>query len=81
MAEAGHVEGGAADASATPSRTRRVIHIVLAVLVAFVVPVLQLDAFVGPYGANAMFSAFWSAPWAPRSAEPAGCCTWRRRLG
>src|SRR5512133_100591 len=26
-------------------------------------------------------SAFWSARWAPRSAEPAGCCTWRRRSG
>lgn len=54
MAEAGQVEGGAADASAPPSRARRVIHIVLAVLVAFVVPVLLLDAFVGQYGANAM---------------------------
>ena len=54
MAEAGQVEGGAADASAPPSRARRVVHIVLAVLVAFVVPVLLLDAFVGQYGANAM---------------------------
>ena len=54
MAEAGHVEGGAADASANRSRARRVIQIVLAVLVAFVVPVLLLDAFVGQYGANAM---------------------------
>ena len=54
MAEAGQVEGGAADASANRSRARRVIQIVLAVLVAFVVPVLLLDAFVGQYGANAM---------------------------
>ena len=54
MAEAGQVEGGAADASAPPSRARRVVHIVLAVLVAFVVPVLLLDALVGQYGANAM---------------------------
>ena len=54
MAEAGRVEGGAADASANPSRARRVIQIVLAVLVAFVVPVLLLDALVGQYGANAM---------------------------
>jgi hypothetical protein len=53
MAEAGHVEGGAADA-ANRSRARRVVHIVLAVLVAFVVPVLLLDALVGQYGANAM---------------------------
>ncbi len=50
MAEA----GGAADASAKPSRACRVVQIVLAVLVAFVVPVLLLDAFVGQYGANAM---------------------------
>jgi MFS family permease len=54
MAEAGYVEGGAADASANRSRARRVVHIVLAVLVAFVVPVLLLDALVGQYGANAM---------------------------
>ena len=54
MAEAGHVEGGAADASANRSRARRLVQIVLAVLVAFVVPVLLLDAFVGQYAANAM---------------------------
>jgi len=54
MAEAGHVEDGAADASARSSRARRVIQIVLAVLVAFVVPVLLLDALVGEYAANAM---------------------------
>jgi Fusaric acid resistance protein-like len=54
MAEAGHVEGRAADASANRSRARRLIHIVLAVLVAFVAPVLLLDAVVGQYGANAM---------------------------
>jgi MFS family permease len=54
MAEAGHVVGGAADAPANRSRARRVIQIVLAVLVAFVVPVVLLDAFVGQYGANAM---------------------------
>ena len=54
MAEAGHVEGGATDPSANQSRARRVIHIVLAVLVAFVVPVVLLDALVGQYGANAM---------------------------
>jgi MFS family permease len=54
MAEAGHVEGEAADASANRSRARRVIQIVLAVLVAFLVPVLLLDALVGQYGANAM---------------------------
>ncbi len=54
MAEAWHVEGGAADASPSPSWAHRVIHIVLAVLVAFVVPVLLLDALVGQYGANAM---------------------------
>jgi MFS family permease len=54
MAEAEHVEGGAGDASANSSPARRVIQIVLAVLVAFVVPVLLLDALVGHYGANAM---------------------------
>jgi hypothetical protein len=54
MAEAGHVEGRAADASANRSRARRLIHIVLAVLVAFVAPVLLLDAVVGQYGADAM---------------------------
>ena len=54
MAEAGHIEGGATDPSANQPRARRVIHIVLAVLVAFVVPVVLLDALVGPYGANAM---------------------------
>ena len=54
MAEAGRVEGGAADASANQSRTRRVIQIILAVLVAFVVPVALLHAFVGPSAANAM---------------------------
>ncbi len=54
MAEAGHVEGGATEASANRSRARRLIQIVLAVLVAFVVPVLLLDALVGQYGANAM---------------------------
>jgi len=54
MAEAGQVEGGSANAAATPSRARRVVQIVLAVLVAFVVPVLLLDIFVGQYAANAM---------------------------
>jgi hypothetical protein len=54
MAEAGRVVSGAADTSANRSRARRVIQIVLAVLVAFVVPVVLLDAFVGEYAANAM---------------------------
>ena len=54
MAEAGGVEGGASDASAKPSRTRRVIHVVLAVLVAFVLPVVLLHALAGPSAANAM---------------------------
>ena len=54
MAEAGHLERGAADASANRSRARRVIQIVFAVLVAFVLPALLLDALVGQYGANAM---------------------------
>lgn len=40
---------GAPD-SANRSRRRRMIQIVLAVLVAFVVPVLLLDALVGEYG-------------------------------
>lgn len=54
MAEAGRIDGGAANASAKPSRVSRVIRIVLAVLVAFVMPVVLLDVFVGQYGANAM---------------------------
>jgi hypothetical protein len=62
MAEAGHLGGGAADASANPSRARRVVQIVLAVLVAFVVPVLLLDALVGSTARTRWSSAFWSAP-------------------
>ena len=80
MAEAGQVEGGAADALANRSGARRVIQIVLAVLVAFVAPVVLLDDSWGST-AERDASAFWSARWAPRSAEPAGCCTWRQRSG
>ena len=37
-----------------PSRARKVIHIILAVLVVVVLPVVLMDALVGKFGANAM---------------------------
>jgi hypothetical protein len=62
VSEAGNIEApknatGKADpavASGKPSRARRMIHILGAVLVAVVLPVVLIDALVGKFGADAM---------------------------
>ena len=81
MAQAGHVPGGAADASANRWRARRVIQIILAVLVAFVVPVLLLDVVVGQYGANAMVLGVLVGAVGSKIGGTPGWCTWRQRSG
>ena len=63
MSEAGHVEApgqvsagvDAAEAHGKPSRARRIIHILGALLVAVVLPVLLMWAIVGEFGAAAVF--------------------------
>ena len=63
MSEAGHVEApgqvsagvDAAEAHGKPSRARRIIHILGALLVAVVLPALLMWALVGEFGAAAMF--------------------------
>ena len=64
MSEAGHVEApgqvcagvvNVAEAHGKPSRARRIIHILGAVLVAVVLPMLLMWAIVGEFGATAIF--------------------------
>ena len=51
MSQPGHTEA----APAPPSSTRRAIHIVAAVLVVVVLPVVLVDTLVGKFAANALF--------------------------
>ena len=63
MSEAGRVEApgqasagvDAAEAPGKPSRARRTVHILVALLVAFVLPTLLMWALVGEFAASAMF--------------------------
>lgn len=57
-----------------PPGQGRAMHVIGAILLVVVLPVVLMDVLVGRFGANAMFMVLVYVSSAPSSAVPTGCC-------